>query len=179
MKISLANIEDVFKAKKCGVDTMELRGYELIENLFVDNSGFGSPDEPALTGSQFIKRLTEILKIEGQVTATITGEGQFQVYVGIFKKTGAKKSERIGNNTLRVNYPDREAIRLHDTDILTFQADHVKLDSGGWRTHTTKARINQYLPSGVRVTQKDFEWFVEDSRDHTVKPFVDGMTISS
>ncbi len=179
MKITTANIKDIYKSEKSSIETMELKGYELIENLFVDSSGFGAEDEMALTGNQFEKRVLEIVAKEGTVTAKITDAGQFQVYVGLFKKTGTSKVEKIGNNTYRVDYPTSEAIRLHDTDILTFEADHVTLNSGGWQTHTTKARLNEYLPAGVHVEQKNFDWYVVDSRDNTRKEFQDGMTIAA
>lgn len=181
MRIYKHNIDDVFKSPIASIETMELKGYKLIDNLFVDNSGFGSPDEPAYTASQFITKLTAILDQEGMVYTTITDQGQFQVYVGVFKKTGKSRARKIANNTLEVldDNGDVEAIRLHDTNILTYDVDHVTLNSGGWQTVTTKARLNQYLPDGVRIEQKDFEWFVIDGRDNTHKPFEDGMIIAS
>jgi hypothetical protein len=45
------------------------------------------------------------------------------------------------------------------------------LNSGGYRTHTTKKRINQYSP--VRIYQKNFEWFLADGTE-----FEDNMVIS-
>lgn len=56
------------------------KGWKLIEEHFVDNSGFGSPGEPALTVNEFISKL-----VVGHGYAII-GEGQFQVYVGEFTK---------------------------------------------------------------------------------------------
>ena len=55
-------------------------GWELIETHFVDSSGFGDPGEAALTTSQFKSKITV-----GHGYA-ITQIGQFQVYVGEFKK---------------------------------------------------------------------------------------------
>jgi hypothetical protein len=179
MKITLNNIQDIYKSKLVDVDTMELRGYRLIKELFVDSSGFGGPEEPALTQNQFTSELTDLLKEHGSLYATITNSGQFQVYVGLFKKEGKSKSKKIGNNTYRIDYETSEAIRLHNTDILIFEADHVTLNSGGWQTVTTKARMNQYLPAEVRISQENFEWFVNDSRDGSKKPFVDGMIIAA
>lgn len=179
MRITINNLNDIYKAKQSSVETMELKGYTLIEELFVDSSRMGAEDEPALTQSQFERELRGLLSTHGSLVAKITGVGQFQVYVGLFKKTGKSIVKKIGNNTYKVNYPTTEAIRLHDTDILTFESDHVTLNSGGWKTVTTKARMNQYLPTEVYINQKDYEWFVNDSRDNTVKPFIDGMIIAS
>jgi len=179
MKLTLSNISEVYHAGKSSVDTMQLKGYELVENLFVDSSGWGADDELAYTPAQFENKLTALLKEYGTLTAKITDVGQFQVYVGLFTKTGTSKVKKIANNTFRVDYPTSDAIRLHDTDILVFESDHVTLNSGGYQTKTTKARMNEYLPTGVNITQKAFQWYVNDSRDNTTKPFYDGMVIAS
>jgi hypothetical protein len=178
MTIKKDNINDVYRSKIVSIETMELRGYTLLDNLFVDSSGFGAPDEPAYTQSQFMNKLNELLDKHGKVTTTITDAGQFQVYVGVFIKTGKNKTSKIGNNTYRINYDDREAIRLHNTDILTFVSDHVTINTGGWQTRTTKDRINKYLPEGVYISQKDFTWYIHDSRDNSVKEFHEGITIA-
>jgi hypothetical protein len=42
------------------------------------------------------------------------------------------------------------AVRLHDTDVVTLHPDGSQtLNSGGWRTVTTKDRINAYSIAGV------------------------------
>jgi len=56
------------------------KGWELTESYFVDSSGFGSDNEPALTVRQFLK------KLQDGFGYAIIEEGQFQVYVGEFKK---------------------------------------------------------------------------------------------
>lgn len=177
MKLTLSNINKVYRAKKCSVETMEAKGYTLIENLFVDSSGFGQPDEPACTQNQFIQKLTEIINTHGAVHATLTGVGQFQVYVGLFKKTGKSICKRIANNTLEITYPDRKVIRLHETDIVTFRGDKIILNNGGWETTTTKARMNEYIHP-YYVFQKKYEWFVHDIANETIIPYENGMELS-
>jgi hypothetical protein len=58
--------------------------------FFVDSSGFGHPDEAALTADQFIAKIQEILAIndmcEWTIGWAIVEVGQFQVYVQAFKK---------------------------------------------------------------------------------------------
>ncbi len=45
--------------------------------------------------------------------------------------------------------PEGFAVRLHDTDIVTFYANgDVKLCTGGWKTVTTRGRIRQFMPGG-------------------------------
>ncbi len=51
----------------------------------------------------------------------------------------------------------------HETKVVQFNADLIVLDSGGWRTATTKTRMNQVSQQfdlGYLVFQEDFEWFV-------------------
>ena len=73
------------------------------------------------------------------------------------------KSRRIGNNTFKVFYKNGDhAIRLHKTDIITWRANKVILNTNGWQTLTSKARMNEYLPTskGVRVYQSKHIWYV-------------------
>ena len=59
----------------------------------------------------------------------------------------SKKSRKLENNTyLQRRDGGAIAVKLHETDVVTFNADgSTVLNSGGWRTVTTKARINNYL----------------------------------
>lgn len=57
-------------------------------------------------------------------------------------------------------------IRFHSTDVVVIDRNKgiVTLNSGHWRTVTTKARMNQVayeLGLGYRVFQRDFEWYVD------------------
>ena len=72
-------------------------------------------------------------------------------------------------NTTRVIY--------HDTCVVKFDDKKVRLDSGGWKTVTTKARMNQAsyeFKLGYRVFQKNWEWFVELPNGKIVS-FIDDM----
>jgi hypothetical protein len=83
------------------------------------------------------------------------------------------KRERVGNNTLRIELDDGRTIyRLHNTDVVSFDGKGgVVLNSGGWRTPTTKDRINEYSP--VKVESKHGIWMVGDV------PFYDGIVVDS
>lgn len=52
---------------------------------------------------------------------------------------------------------------LYDTQILAIQHNdkQIRLNSGGWKTNHTKNCMNDNLPEGYRVFQKNFEWYVE------------------
>jgi hypothetical protein len=70
--------------------------------LFVDSSGFGAPDEPALTQEQFLDALT-IGKAYGVIEA-----GQFQVYVAEYEKTERRKPEAPAARAIKAAF-DRPA----------------------------------------------------------------------
>lgn len=59
-------------------------GWELVDTLFCDSSGFGATNEPALTATQLKDKLLENVS-HGYGYAVIQ-EGQFQLYVGVFKR---------------------------------------------------------------------------------------------
>lgn len=176
--------EGIFKGVK-NIGTSTPIGYEAVQDFFVDNSGFGSESELALTPKSFLA------KVRKGFYYGITGVGQFQVYIAEFKKIlksrkelyaemGILKSKLVKNNTRITEYVDgKKVLRLHSTDIITWTADgKIVLNSGGWRTHTTKARINEYLPLDIRIYQKNYKWYIIKNKDYTNKiEFVDGMTI--
>lgn len=67
----------------------------------------------------------------------------------------------------------------HRTTIVRAYKDgSIKLDSGGFRSKTTKTAMNQasnQFRLGFQVYQKDFGWFVT-WKGQTV-PFIDGMVL--
>ncbi len=89
---------------------------------------------------------------------------------------GRKKLE---NNTYLHRVGDSYAVRLHSTDVVTIHPDGTyTLDSGGWRTPTTKDRISRYSP--VVVCQGRCVWYVCKPRDWSNRvPFRDGMRAAS
>tara|TARA_Y100000385_G_C13080210_1_gene633486 strand:+ start:1336 stop:1794 length:459 start_codon:yes stop_codon:yes gene_type:complete len=76
------------------------------------------------------------------------------------------KGKPIGNNT-RLYFESawgekHYTIRLHGNVIMKIYRDRIVPLDGGWRTVTTKARLNEHLPQGFYVFQKDWEWFLQD-----------------
>jgi hypothetical protein len=81
------------------------------------------------------------------------------------------KTRKVGNNTYLEAVAGGVAVRLHRTHVVVIHPDNTyTLNSGGWRTSTTKNRINQFSPAGL--VQKRGEWLVRGS-----VPFADGMRI--
>ena len=94
------------------------------------------------------------------------------------ERLGKRASKKLGNNTyLKQRRKDKIAVRLHETDVLTFTpSGRTILDSGGWRTMTTKDRMNTYLPMGFAVWSDKGDWslYLNGSR---VAAYRDGLTI--
>lgn len=67
----------------------------------------------------------------------------------------------------------------HRTVVVIVNPDKsIRLDSGGWKTNTTRTAMNQASNQdklGFRVAQRAGDWFVTwQGRE---LPFVDGMTL--
>lgn len=91
------------------------------------------------------------------------------------------KPRKIANNTfLYVTEKGETITRLYDTDIVIVDAkSKVTLNSGGYRTITTKDRMNaalQTLSAGWRIWQEKGLWFVSGGPKGTV-PYYDGMVL--
>lgn len=88
---------------------------------------------------------------------------------------GATEVKKVANNTVRYrNSVGNIVIRLHNTDIITYHpAGNISLNSGGWRTPTTKSRMNDALHAlKMRgITQSAGVWYIGGY------VFVDGIVI--
>ena len=70
-------------------------------------------------------------------------------------------------------------VRYYDTEIVCHYRDgSVYLNSGKWRTSTTKQRINRCLPEGFHVFKKRGVWWVRCGQFPTTDVmFKDGMEL--
>lgn len=177
MKLTLANYKKVYKTKVRDLDSLELMGYEFVENLFTDSSGFGQPDEAAYTTEQMETRLKELLAKYGTLYAFITSYGMFQVNVGLFTKTGKKIAKRLSTNVLEITKPDARIIRLYATDIIKFKDNEIELDNGGYATRTTAKWMNRLLPSYLNVFRKNWENYVYNSATGETTKFENNVAV--
>lgn len=56
------------------------------------------------------------------------------------------------------------SVKLYNTEVVQFDKNRVKLNTGGWFTSTTKNRMNQASRDyglGYSVYQKKHQWFAE------------------
>lgn len=73
----------------------------------------------------------------------------------------------------------------HQSPVVVEIDGRYRLDNCGYQTSTTKERINRYLPSGYRVVQRDYDWYLETwdpsedfrDRERERREFENGMVI--
>lgn len=92
------------------------------------------------------------------------------------EKLGTRNSRKLANNTYLEKQPDGTiAVRLHSTNVVIYSPDGtITLNSGGWRTPTTKDRINTYSP--LLVSQERGIWYVGKTYWDKAATFADGLT---
>lgn len=87
------------------------------------------------------------------------------------------KPVKLANNTFGYTRPDgTQVVRLHNTDIILKKDGITTFDSGGWRSNTTRERMNRF--SDYWVSQVKGQWYVaERETTPTWVPFFDGVTL--
>ena len=82
------------------------------------------------------------------------------------------------DNTQVVNIEGVSFVYLYSNLIAMVGDTWLELFDGGWKTNTTKARLNSILQehgTGERVYQKNYEWFIS-TKDGEV-PFGNGIKL--
>lgn len=98
-----------------------------------------------------------------------------------------KTKRKLANNTWGYIHGNGDVgILLHSTEVVTIHADGTyTLRSGGWRTYTTRSRMDEYTPFriGGKCQTRSWdsgEWHVayhNGETRHTIEYF-DGMRVS-
>ena len=93
---------------------------------------------------------------------------------------GKKEDRPYGNNT-RVHRTGKTqiAIKHFETDIMLFTENLIMIDCQGWRSYTTKERINNNLPKGYGLYQKHNQWYLWDREKDESLVYEDGITINT
>lgn len=74
---------------------------------------------------------------------------------------GRNGTKKLENNTYLHRVGSGIAVKLHATDVVVVTPDNdYILNTGGWQTVTTKARINDYSPA--RISQRKGLWYLTD-----------------
>jgi hypothetical protein len=84
---------------------------------------------------------------------------------------GAYRYETVTLDGVTIRY-------LHQHPVVVTDGDRYRLDSCGWKTDTTKRTINEMLPYGFKVYQREGDWYVERPDDDPL-PFEDGMVVDT
>lgn len=94
-------------------------------------------------------------------------------YADAETKLGKRDQKKLENNTYLVRVDaDTLGVKLHNTVVVYIRRDgQYQLNSGGWRTSTTKDRINRYGPANVY--QANNIWYIGDGL-----VFEDNVTVS-
>lgn len=83
----------------------------------------------------------------------------------------------IARNTFRYTREDETVIRLHATDVArVLPSGAVVLNSGGYKTVTTKDRMNTVL-KGYSLYQSKGLWYVRRYSDGKTVPYYDGIMV--
>ena len=92
----------------------------------------------------------------------------------------ASKDWRCANTEV-ISEDGISTVRLHGNKIAEVGDNYIQLFDGGYRSSTTKSRLNAILRvhgyNFDSVFQKNFEWFFHDSAKSVAVPFENGMTI--
>ena len=100
----------------------------------------------------------------------------YETALDVINKSRNKVSKKVQNNTtlhkvIAVDGAVSVQVKLHNTVVVVMHPTHSVLFSGGWKTSTTKSRINDY--SICSIYQKDFDWYVKDGT-----PFQEGIVVN-
>lgn len=88
--------------------------------------------------------------------------------------------QEIGSHKTTIHTDDNNVkhVVYHNTRVVSFDYDTITLRRNGYKTATTKRRMNQtsnQFNLGFKVYQDDFTWYV-DYKGETLE-FKEGMTL--
>lgn len=100
-----------------------------------------------------------------QSSKDITKPKHYRNFVTAISDSMESKQTHIGTHKTTVTTEGNQiAIRYHNTNVVKFSPNWIVLDSGGFRSATTKKRMNQtsqVYNLGYKVFQKNYNWFVD------------------
>lgn len=92
-------------------------------------------------------------------------------------KKGERPSRKVANNTYLIRRDeDSIGVVLHFTTVVLIHRDGTyTLNSGGYRTHTTKDRLNTFSPA--QVFQSQYRWYVGRCTCGGAHEYFDGIKV--
>jgi len=105
------------------------------------------------------------------------------VFERLQKVMNGRSIKKVDHNTYaRLDGKDRIIVSLHGNDIILATPKSVSYRAAGWNTVTTKDRLNQWMPEGWGIGQRDFVWYLSNINRGKVMQdcvFYDGITIDN
>lgn len=100
-----------------------------------------------------------------------------QIEVNMVKCVRNSCAKTLGNTEVFITRGCDGAVTLFGNTIAYFDGHlFITLEDGGWRTATTKSRLNALLnDTGYRIWQRNFEWRLY-YKGQDRGPFVNGTT---
>ena len=89
------------------------------------------------------------------------------------------KNFSSSNTTVKQGWEGEADVYLHGNHIATVKSNSIIIKDGGWQSNTTKSRLNALLDEfsyGMRVFQKNFEWYV--GYKNVKEDFISGMELA-
>lgn len=100
-------------------------------------------------------------------------------WTGNLREVEKIKGVRLENNTYLLQHTDCYCVRYHQTDIIDIYPDKWVIRNGGWRTPSTKDRINRLSPINVSTTKGCWYYVIGNwNRDAELKVFKNGLVIT-
>lgn len=96
-------------------------------------------------------------------------------YLGGKRERPYAHNTRIERDSLDLGH-EVITVKYHGNPIVNFYPDRVSFSSCGWKTFTTKERINWFLPEGFVCYQERSVWYISE-RWSRRWGFADGITI--
>ena len=125
-----------------------------------------------------VKDLKHGKYVKGSMAATGRVTPRWGTYEWLLGHLNGKLYRTLTNNTTVELWPSSGhlQVKLHDHTVMDYAPDGlVHLYSRGWRTVTTKERLNALLPANVAVYQEDYEWYVRAANG--TRKFYEGITV--
>lgn len=95
-----------------------------------------------------------------------------------FRFSGKSRKRKSIRDELRRESPHGIGVYLWSHKIAHYNTkkNRLSISSAGWQTNTTKERLNKLLePTGNRIIQKNYSWYLENVRNRRV-PFKNFMS---
>lgn len=84
-----------------------------------------------------------------------------------------RSSKRLAQNTYIHPIQNGIGLKYYDTEIMVFHPDEsIFVDCKGFRTKTTKERLNENFPPDIQIYIRKGAWFWQDGEEYK-----DGCTI--